>query len=448
MNIQSTTALSILPPPSATPSTAPAEPAAPDGTNAEPSPFAKLLQQRQNADKPAERPAERSEEQANKAQSADSTQAPPSESNALDTRKTAPTPVAATTASRASSKRAQVLTELAQTQGLEPARPTDKKDERIPDTSTATLAQGLLAPVATNMASPAARGVSTDPAEQASAANVTTPTDSTSVLPTATVTADKGIDAQPSRLSAAAPDVDPKIANQDSALTMASPATQTDTQKDPADRVRLPLEGHLTSLPNPLMTPAAGDTLKSLARLTDQDKLKPLGGVSEAGPLPALGAGPTTLLPSVSNMAPTLSIQTPVQAPEFKEALATQVSMLVRDGIQQASLQLNPAHMGPISVQISLDGTQTRVDFSADSAATRQIIEAGLPELASALRDAGLTLSGGGVSQQSAQSAQQEAAARQANPPARLRSSPDDAPLPRPVTTTVSMSPGGLDLYV
>jgi hypothetical protein len=47
-----------------------------------------------------------------------------------------------------------------------------------------------------------------------------------------------------------------------------------------------------------------------------------------------------------------------------------------------------------------MDGTQARIDFGADVAATRQAIEAGLPELASALRDAGYTLAGGGVSSQ------------------------------------------------
>jgi len=57
--------------------------------------------------------------------------------------------------------------------------------------------------------------------------------------------------------------------------------------------------------------------------------------------------------------------------------------------------------MGPVSVQIVMDGTQARVDFGADVAATRHAIEAGLPELASALRDAGFTLAGGGVSQHS-----------------------------------------------
>ena len=96
-----------------------------------------------------------------------------------------------------------------------------------------------------------------------------------------------------------------------------------------------------------------------------------------------------------------VSLATPVNAPDFAQALGLQMSVFARDGIQQAELHLNPAEMGPVSVQIVMDGTQARVDFGADLAATRQAIEAGLPELASALRDAGFTLAGGGVSQHS-----------------------------------------------
>ena len=88
-----------------------------------------------------------------------------------------------------------------------------------------------------------------------------------------------------------------------------------------------------------------------------------------------------------------------VGSPEFPQELGVQLSVLARDGIQQAELHLNPAEMGPVSVQIVMDGTQARIDFGADVAATRHAIEAGLPELASALRDAGFTLAGGGVSQ-------------------------------------------------
>ena len=109
-----------------------------------------------------------------------------------------------------------------------------------------------------------------------------------------------------------------------------------------------------------------------------------------------------TATPEGGAPAPLDASTTPLTAPEVRPGrFAVQVSVLAKDGVQRAELHLNPAEMGPVSVQIVMDGTQARIDFGADSAATRQAIEAGLPELASALRDAGFTLAGGGVSQHS-----------------------------------------------
>jgi len=94
-----------------------------------------------------------------------------------------------------------------------------------------------------------------------------------------------------------------------------------------------------------------------------------------------------------------MALPTPIDSPDFAAALGVQVSVLAKDGVQQAELHLNPNELGPVSIHISLDGSAARVDFGADVAATRQAIERGLPELASALQDAGFTLAGGGVSQ-------------------------------------------------
>ena len=141
-----------------------------------------------------------------------------------------------------------------------------------------------------------------------------------------------------------------------------------------------------------------------------------------------------------------VSLATPVTAPEFAQTLGVQMSLLARDGIQHAELHLNPADMGPVSVRIAMDGNQAQVDFGADVAATRQAIEAGLPELAGALRDAGFTLTGGGVSQHSRGRDGGDASAaprsrRAGGGPA------DEAPggIHRAVRTTMLL--GGLDLY-
>lgn len=91
-------------------------------------------------------------------------------------------------------------------------------------------------------------------------------------------------------------------------------------------------------------------------------------------------------------------LSTPFDDPGFRDALGAQVSLLARDGVHSAELRLNPADMGPVSVQITMNGDQATVDFGADRAQTRQAIEAGWAELAASLRESGFTLSGGGVS--------------------------------------------------
>lgn len=89
-----------------------------------------------------------------------------------------------------------------------------------------------------------------------------------------------------------------------------------------------------------------------------------------------------------------------VASPEFAPGLGAQVSLLVKDGVQEARLQLNPAEMGPITVQIQVDGSNAQVSFSAEHAFTRDRIEQALPVLAGALQESGLTLTGGGVFEQ------------------------------------------------
>lgn len=85
---------------------------------------------------------------------------------------------------------------------------------------------------------------------------------------------------------------------------------------------------------------------------------------------------------------------------DFAPQLGQQITTFVRDGIEHAQLHLNPAEMGPVSVRIQLDGQVAQVHLSADHALTRQALEASMPQLASQLSEAGLTLGGGGVFEQ------------------------------------------------
>ncbi len=182
--------------------------------------------------------------------------------------------------------------------------------------------------------------------------------------------------------------------------------------------------------------------------------VKELGGAASAVDFSSALAGSMNASHQIGNAGSAaaetlkLSFHTPVNAPEFREALGVQVSLLARDGVQSAELHLNPAEMGPVSIQIVMEGNQARVEFGADLAVTRAAIEAGMPELASALLDAGFTLAGGGVSQHAkgqepADSEKRQGSSRRNITALSGTDEPTAQALPRRIPATV----GGVDLY-
>ena len=155
----------------------------------------------------------------------------------------------------------------------------------------------------------------------------------------------------------------------------------------------------------------AADASISRAALPADQRLQAEPAANLAAPLPNLAAsapsapGSLALNPSPGPMGGAAApfqamLNAALGSPEFAPALGTQVSMLARDGFSQARLHLHPAELGPIAVQIELNGLHAQVNMSAEHALTRQALEQALPALAGALRDAGLTLTGGGVFQQ------------------------------------------------
>ncbi|MDH4060158.1 MAG: flagellar hook-length control protein FliK [Aquincola sp.] len=141
---------------------------------------------------------------------------------------------------------------------------------------------------------------------------------------------------------------------------------------------------------------AAHAVRESFARAPDGEPLTPtMPGAAMAGATPP-GLG---LAASAQNAAALVHshVSPPIDSPSFAPALATQVRWLVQEGVSRAQIQLNPTEMGPVTVRIVLEGREARVDFGADMAATRQVLEASLPVLAAAFDDSGLTLTGGSV---------------------------------------------------
>jgi len=160
----------------------------------------------------------------------------------------------------------------------------------------------------------------------------------------------------------------------------------------------------------------------------------------------------SSLSPASADIGSTarVTVASPLYTPGFAPEMAARLSVLAADGVQTAQLHLNPADMGPVTVKIVVEGLQARIEFQADQADTRAVLERSLPDLAAALRDSGLTLSGGGVFQQFAGQDPSGARARSDGQVPR-RSGTDDADnMPSVPTLAVAVgrqTQGVVDLY-
>lgn len=117
-----------------------------------------------------------------------------------------------------------------------------------------------------------------------------------------------------------------------------------------------------------------------------------LGAVAERTPAPAT--------PTPEAVVARASLPEPPGTPAFGPAVGLQLSTWLAEGVQHASLELHPEELGPIDVRIAVQEGRTEVALVADVASTRQALAEALPQLAAALGDVGLSLSGGSVSDQ------------------------------------------------
>ncbi|MDP3577825.1 flagellar hook-length control protein FliK [Methyloversatilis sp.] len=74
--------------------------------------------------------------------------------------------------------------------------------------------------------------------------------------------------------------------------------------------------------------------------------------------------------------------------------VAEQVSYWIGRGAQNAELEVEGLGEGPVKVSIELQGQEARVEFRADQAQTRQVLQDSMPHLRELLEREGLVLSG------------------------------------------------------
>jgi flagellar hook-length control protein FliK len=89
---------------------------------------------------------------------------------------------------------------------------------------------------------------------------------------------------------------------------------------------------------------------------------------------------------------PTVFVDVPVGHPAWDKAVGERIQWMLGKHIQEAEVKLNPPHLGPLEVRISLQQDQANVSFLASHAHTREALEAALPRLREMFVEANLSL--------------------------------------------------------
>ena len=76
------------------------------------------------------------------------------------------------------------------------------------------------------------------------------------------------------------------------------------------------------------------------------------------------------------------------------------MTWFVSQKISAASLRLNPQHLGPMEMAVSMDGDQASISFTSQHSLVRDALESSIPRLREMLSENGLNLVNVNVSQQ------------------------------------------------
>ena len=98
-----------------------------------------------------------------------------------------------------------------------------------------------------------------------------------------------------------------------------------------------------------------------------------------------------------------MRVHAPVDSTDFAQGVADRVSFAVDNNWSSAKLQVNPPQLGPIDLQIAVQGDHAQIMMSTHSAVTREALESSLPKLKEMLGSQGFTQVSVDISQRSFQ---------------------------------------------
>lgn len=140
----------------------------------------------------------------------------------------------------------------------------------------------------------------------------------------------------------------------------------------------------------------------------------------EAFHMPESAPSPVPVMQAASHVGPAVDargaaavVQPPVGNPGWGDALGQKVVWMAGQQQQVAELRLNPPHLGPMEVRLTISNDQVSALFVSHQPAVRDAIEAAMPRLREMFADSGMMLGNAMVSSDSLPQQQHQASTRE-----------------------------------
>ncbi len=169
------------------------------------------------------------------------------------------------------------------------------------------------------------------------------------------------------------------------AAELAMQAGKGQRGEDVAARLGWRLSEQLAPVGSSMLAAVGESGLRPFERRIEKNGQR-MGGVGEAGNWSGVPQ-PDGARMDVPAVAPDGGLTTEMR-------VAEQVSYWIGRGAQNAELEVEGLGEGPVKVSIEMQGQEARVEFRADQAQTRQVLQDSMPHLRELLEREGLVLSG------------------------------------------------------
>jgi len=134
-----------------------------------------------------------------------------------------------------------------------------------------------------------------------------------------------------------------------------------------------------------------GTDLESLSRSRSRSALQESASAVTINPMSALKAAETAVPMRFSSPA-AVALDTPLASRGWEQGVGDRILWMLGNSVQGVSMRINPAHLGPVEIKLSMHQDQATVTFNAQHAVVREALEASIPRLREMFQENNLQL--------------------------------------------------------